>query len=146
MQLSDFEGRPCEVGSRRPGPNSAPNALVLSTSLVPASGLRGLMNAREVEITAAVERRVSDVRQLRQGIRPLEEAVVGSIAHDPAVRDAILVQRLIIDHLTHLAASRCFRTLALRLAGIEPTQTDGLRLVASSQPRRAAAAETPQCA
>ena len=35
---------------------------MLSTQLVPASGLRGLLGAREVEIAAAIEREMSEVR------------------------------------------------------------------------------------
>lgn len=37
-----------------------PDALVLSTELVPARGIRGWMGAREVELTAAVDRRADD--------------------------------------------------------------------------------------
>src|SRR5262249_28084511 len=39
-----------------------PDALVLSTALVPARGVRGLIGAREVEITAAAERKASAAR------------------------------------------------------------------------------------
>jgi len=39
-----------------------PAALVLSTDLVPAGGWRGLMGVREVQITAAAEREVSEPR------------------------------------------------------------------------------------
>jgi flagellar biosynthesis protein FlhF len=39
-----------------------PHALVLSTDMVPAYGWRGLMGAREVEITAAIEREPSAAR------------------------------------------------------------------------------------
>lgn len=54
----------------------------------------------------------------------------GYIAHDPAVRDAILMQRPIVDHLPQSAASKCFRMLAARFASQAPPAEDrGLRLV-----------------
>jgi len=42
----------------------------------------------------------------------------GFIAEDRAVRDSVLVQRAVVDHLPQAAASRCFRILASRLAGL----------------------------
>ena len=46
-----------------------PNALVLSTTMVQAKGWRGLMGAREVEITAATERESSEDRPQRSADR-----------------------------------------------------------------------------
>jgi flagellar biosynthesis protein FlhG len=70
----------------------------------------------------------------------------GFIAHDPAVKDAVLVQRPIVDHLPQSTASRCFRILASRLSSMVPQGAQGLRLVppvpCASQP----APEAPQCA
>src|SRR5262245_52972243 len=40
-----------------------PNALVLSTTMVPARGLRGMMGVREVELTAGLDRDGSAVRR-----------------------------------------------------------------------------------
>jgi flagellar biosynthesis protein FlhG len=55
----------------------------------------------------------------------------GFIAHDPAVRDAILMQRPIVDHMPQSSASRCFRMLAARFSNQAPSSEDrGLRLVA----------------
>jgi flagellar biosynthesis protein FlhG len=70
----------------------------------------------------------------------------GFIAHDPAVRDAVLVQRPIVDHLPQSAASRCFRILASRLSGTGATPASGLRLVTPLPAAAPASPETPQCA
>jgi MinD-like ATPase involved in chromosome partitioning or flagellar assembly len=70
----------------------------------------------------------------------------GFIAHDQAVRDAVLVQRPIVEHLPQSSANRCLRILASRLAGMDLHRAAGLRLVtpgayiASPQP------EAPRCA
>jgi flagellar biosynthesis protein FlhG len=42
----------------------------------------------------------------------------GFIAEDRAVRDSVLVQRAVVDHQSQAVASRCFRILASRLAGL----------------------------
>jgi flagellar biosynthesis protein FlhG len=57
--------------------------------------------------------------------RPL--SFYGHIVDDPAVRDSVLVQRAIVDHLPQSPASRCYRIVASRLAGLGPAQ-GGLRL------------------
>ena len=44
----------------------------------------------------------------------------GYIVSDPGVREAVLGQRPIVDHLPQSPASRCFRILASRLAGFTP--------------------------
>ena len=69
----------------------------------------------------------------------------GFITHDPAVRDAVLVQRPIVDHLPQSPASRCFRILASRLAAASPGRAAGLRLVRSTPPAPVTPG-TPQCA
>ena len=51
----------------------------------------------------------------------------GHITDDPAVRESVLVQRAIVDHLPQSPASRCYRIVASRLAGLGPAQ-GGLRL------------------
>jgi flagellar biosynthesis protein FlhG len=68
-------------------------------------------------------------------------AYYGHITDDPAVRDSVLVQRAIVDHLPQSPASRCYRIVASRLAGLGPAQ-GGLRLAA----RGVASSEVPQCA
>ena len=55
----------------------------------------------------------------------------GYVAEDRAVRDSVIVQRAVVDHLPHAAASRCFRILASRLAGLG-RGPGGLRLAVGS--------------
>jgi flagellar biosynthesis protein FlhG len=75
----------------------------------------------------------------------------GFIAEDRAVRDSVLVQRAVVDHSPQAVASRCFRILASRLAGLGGGP-GGLRLaVGATVPTPStnagqAAAEVPQCA
>jgi flagellar biosynthesis protein FlhF len=59
-----------------------PEALVLSTHLVPARGWRGLIGHREVEVTAAAEREASAARPEASVERhsPPEDAVSGVVA------------------------------------------------------------------
>ena len=60
----------------------------------------------------------------------------GFVAEDRAVRDSVLAQRAVVDHLPQAAASRCFRILASRLAGLG-RGPGGLRLaVGASSGRR----------
>jgi flagellar biosynthesis protein FlhG len=68
----------------------------------------------------------------------------GFIAADPAVRDAVVVQRAIVDHLPQSPASRCFRILASRIAGLGPAR-GGLRLAVGAE-RPIVTTEVPQCA
>ena len=68
-------------------------------------------------------------------------AYYGHIADDPAVRESVLVQRAIVDHLPQSPASRCYRIVASRLAGLGPAQ-GGLRLAAG----RFEEAKVTQCA
>jgi flagellar biosynthesis protein FlhG len=42
----------------------------------------------------------------------------GFVAEDRAVRDSVIAQRAVVDHLPQAAASRCFRIRASRLAGL----------------------------
>jgi len=65
----------------------------------------------------------------------------GHVTDDPAVRDSVLVQKAIVDYLPQSPASRCYRIVASRLAGIGPAQ-GGLRLA----PRGVAAGEVIRCA
>jgi flagellar biosynthesis protein FlhG len=67
----------------------------------------------------------------------------GFVADDPNVRDAVLVQRAIVDHLPQSPASRCFRILASRIAGLGPAR-GGCRLTMGAATTMAT--EVPQCA
>jgi flagellar biosynthesis protein FlhG len=69
----------------------------------------------------------------------------GFVTEDPAVRDAELVQRPIVEHVPQSPASRCFRILAARMAGLDPLRGKGLRL-ATDAGRTLPVAEVPQCA
>jgi flagellar biosynthesis protein FlhG len=73
---------------------------------------------------------------------------VGSVVHDPGVRESLLAQRAIVDHQPQAPASRCFRILASRLAGSSTSGPNkGLTLAVG---RRLSLdltlEETPQCA
>jgi flagellar biosynthesis protein FlhG len=68
----------------------------------------------------------------------------GFIAEDRAVRDAVLVQRAVVDHLPQAVASRCFRILASRLAGLG-RGPGGLRLAVGAAVS-SGSTEVSQCA
>jgi flagellar biosynthesis protein FlhG len=68
-------------------------------------------------------------------------AYYGHITDDPAVRESVLVQRAIVDHSPQSPASRCYRIVASRLAGLGPAQ-GGLRLAGG----RIEQEEVTQCA
>jgi flagellar biosynthesis protein FlhG len=70
----------------------------------------------------------------------------GHVTDDPAVRESVLVQRAIIDLLPQSPASRCYRIVASRLAGLGPAQ-GGLRLAPrAGASGTVASEEVPQCA
>lgn len=52
----------------------------------------------------------------------------GHVVHDAAVRESVLGQRLVVEQMPQSAASRCFRILASRVAGIAPGGGAGLRI------------------
>ena len=54
----------------------------------------------------------------------------GFVVYDPAMRDAVLAQRPVVDHLPQSPSSRCFRLLASHLSGRVPHTETRLRLVA----------------
>jgi flagellar biosynthesis protein FlhG len=72
----------------------------------------------------------------------------GFVPFDPAVREAVLVQRPIVDHRPQSPASRCFRMLASRIAGLAPVGGPGLRLVppGTRPPAPRAGSEVERCA
>ena len=69
----------------------------------------------------------------------------GYVSEDPAVRDAVLSQRAIVEHMPQSPASRCFRILAARMASLDPVQGHGLRLVTDAG-RTVPVTEVSQCA
>ena len=58
----------------------------------------------------------------------------GFIVQDPAVREAVLMQRAVVDHRPQSPASRCYRVLASRVAGLTPGGGPGLKLVPPGSP------------
>src|SRR5258705_464449 len=69
MHLKRFRANTVREALRAVRQELGPQALVLSTTMVPAYGWRGLMGAREVEITAATEREPSASRPEESGNR-----------------------------------------------------------------------------
>ena len=67
----------------------------------------------------------------------------GFVLEDRAVRDAVLVQRSIVDHMPQSDAGRCFRILAARVAGLAPVASPGPLLTPRSAIRPV---EVPPCA
>ncbi len=70
----------------------------------------------------------------------------GHVAHDPFLRDAVLAQRPVVDHVPQAPSSRCFRSLACRLSGMSQGGP-GMRVV-TARPTLAATVKTEvaQCA
>jgi flagellar biosynthesis protein FlhG len=90
---------------------------------------------RQLELAAS--------RFLQRGLR-----YFGFVPFDPAVREAVLAQRSIVDHRPQSPASRCFRALASKIAALAPVGGPGLRLVppGTRQSARLAGAEEQRCA
>jgi flagellar biosynthesis protein FlhF len=63
MHLKRYRSGSVRDGLRSVREDLGPQALVLSTSMVPARGWRGWLGRREVEIVAAAEREMSEPRQ-----------------------------------------------------------------------------------
>jgi flagellar biosynthesis protein FlhG len=82
-------------------------------------------------------------RFLQRGLR-----YYGFIVSDPAVRDAVLMQRPLVDHLPQAPASRCFRILASRMIGNTSGSGPGLRIAHRDDPPDDGDTtdEDPQCA
>ena len=70
----------------------------------------------------------------------------GFVADDPLVRQATLSQRAVVLHAPQSPASRCFRILAARIAGLGPVPGQSLRLSTSTTVTTEHAAEVPRCA
>jgi flagellar biosynthesis protein FlhG len=66
----------------------------------------------------------------------------GFVTDDASVREAVLVQRPIVEHIPQASASRCFRILASRLSGLGPAGGNGPRPAAAADD----APEVSQCA
>jgi flagellar biosynthesis GTPase FlhF len=94
MNLKRFRGETVREALERPRGELGPDALVLSTQLVPASGWRGVVGGREVEVITAIDREVSDPRpELQVGRRPESQAVSALAARLEAAGFAAAVAR-----------------------------------------------------
>ena len=136
--------------------------IVLVTSLEPSAivdayaltkVLTGTDAAKEIGI---VVNSAKDAEEASVAFRQIETATrrflkrsvsyYGHITDDPAVSESMLVQRAIIDLLPQSPASRCYRIVASRLAGLGPAQ-GGLRLAPrAGASGTVASEEVPQCA
>jgi len=115
------------------------------TAAAPSKDVGIVVNAaRDSDESGLVFRQldIASSRFLHRGLR-----YYGYIVQDPTIREATLVQRPIVDHLPQAPASRCFRILAARIAGLVPTGP-GLRLAYRETPADidAQPMETPRCA
>ena len=117
------------------------------TSLDGASPQIGVLvnDARDIAEADLVFRQL-DVAATRFLHRTLHS--FGFVATDPALRDAVMHQRAVVEHAPQSAASRCFRILATRVSALAPLGGPGLRLVArpATASARFSKVEAPQCA
>lgn len=131
--------------------------VMLVTSLEPSSVVDAYATAK-VLTSAAPDKEIGIVvnaartsDEARLAFRQLEIAsgrflgralrYYGFVPDDAAVRDAVLMQRPIVDHVPHAPASRCFRILAARVAGLGPS-----RGAVAQAPPGGTDTEVPACA
>jgi flagellar biosynthesis protein FlhG len=121
--------------------------VLLMTSLDPAALVDAYALAKvlwQASSTAEIGLVVNGVRdgvEARLAFRQIDLAAARFLGHhlhyygfipdDPAVREAMLIQRAIVDHLPQSPASRCFRLLATRLATLS-AGPGGLRLLGAA--------------
>jgi flagellar biosynthesis protein FlhG len=113
------------------------------TAAAPAMEIGIVVNNVRSGEDASLAYRQLDVAANRFLARSLK--YYGFIAEDRAVRDAVLIQRSIVDHLPQAEASRCFRILAARIAGLGPVDTPGPKAVLTAA-SSLHIAEVQQCA
>jgi len=99
--------------------------------------INGVIDANDAQLAFRQLDTAAD-RFLKRSLRYL-----GFVNRDPLVQDSVLAQRPIVDHNPQAPASRCFRILASRIAGLAPGHGRGTHIGAR---RRPAAMEMPQCA
>jgi flagellar biosynthesis protein FlhG len=102
--------------------------------------VNSVRDAQEAELTFR-QLDVAANRFLRRSLK-----FYGYISDDALVREAVLLQRAIVDHAPQAPASRCFRILAARIAGLGPIDGPGVRARAASFQTTVPAAEVSQCA
>jgi flagellar biosynthesis protein FlhF len=107
MHLKRFRGTSVKDALAAAREELGPSALVLSTRLVPASGLKGWLGERVVEVTAAADRTVSKNRLGRatgeSDHRPAEVAQVRPGAAQP--EDSLVAGRLVAVGLSKVFAA-----------------------------------------
>jgi flagellar biosynthesis protein FlhG len=86
------------------------------TTTAPEKEIGLIVNAARDGDEAALVFRQLDAAATRFLNRSLR--FYGFVVDDDAVREAVLGQRPIVDHLPQAPASRCFRVVASRLAGL----------------------------
>ena len=135
--------------------------VIVVTSVEPAAIVDAYATAKVLTAAApAIEigivvNSVRDAQEAELAFRQLDVAAnrflsrslkfYGYVTEDALVRDAVLVQRAIVDHMPQAPASRCFRILAARIAGLGPVDSRGSRGRARMR-AVPAVAEVTQCA
>ena len=135
--------------------------VILVTSVEPAAIVDAYATAKVLSAASPgieigiVVNSVRDAEEANLAFRQLDVAAnrflnrplhyYGYISDDPAIRDAVVSQRAIVEHMPQAPASRCFRILAARMASLDPMHGRGLRL-ATDAGRTVPVTEVTQCA
>jgi flagellar biosynthesis protein FlhG len=116
------------------------------TATNPGKELGLLVNGARDQSEADLVFRQLDVAATRFLHRRLKS--YGFVPQDPAVREAVLMQRSVVAHAPQAPASQSFRRLASRIASMAPLGGPGLRLVPRADAARGLTTgmEAPQCA
>ena len=136
--------------------------VILVTSVEPAAIVDAYATAKVLSSASPateigiIVNRVRDGEEASLAFRQLDVAAnrflgrslryYGFITDDPAVRDAVLTQRAIVEHMPQAPASRCFRILAARMAGLDPVHGGRRLRLATDAGRTVPVTEVPQCA
>jgi flagellar biosynthesis protein FlhG len=134
--------------------------VVLVTNNEPAAVVDAYATAKVVTASSpkaeigVVVNRVSDAHEAGLAFRQLDVAAAkflgrplrfyGFVVDDPAVQHSTLSQRVVVDEAPQAPASRCFRILAARIAGMGPVPGQSLR--PGGPYPEVAAAEVSRCA
>lgn len=130
MELKTFRKPTVREALREAREALGSDAVVVSTEMVPASGFRGLMGRREVQITAAVEPRVSASRPSTTERRPSvidaeSEALVARLVASGLDRPMAegIIRAIPYAHRRGASASRLFKAVSDSVATM--TAADG---------------------
>src|SRR5262249_47766804 len=147
VQLLVMAGRVLVVTSFEPTAVVDAYAVIkILTSTNPTKEVGLVVNAARDGDEAGLVFRQLDIassRFLRRGLR-----YYGFIVQDAAVPEAVRAQRAVVDHVPQAPASRCFRILAARRAGMARGGGRELRLAhRNDNPQdQAGSGEEPRCA